>query len=516
MTGIKTTPKIVRVLAALSAAGLIALSLPGTAPAATRIVVKQAGIDLFQGPGTGYSIAGTAGQGDTLVVLAQKGAWTEVRTSGGQSGWIPGVLVTLDGRSAAPPPALPPAVTPTVAAVNVRSGPGTGYSILTTASQGDYLVVQGRSGQWYEVLTPDGVLGWIAGWYTRPAAGHPVPAPDPAGPGQLAVSQPQLTLFGGPGTGDGIVGSVPQGTVLTILDTVGGWTKVQPSSGTAGWIPSVIVTQDQNPGREASRGQTPVVPAGAPYRGKGEWSDIYSKLPRAGDLSAMAADGVTHIYLEVATSQSGFTPQWQGWLNTLLPAAHRAGIKVIAWVYVTLANPAQDAQLTSQVANYVTPLGDRPDGVAADIETLPKNNPVAASQLVTAYASLTRSKLPAGMPFIAITFPPQYRPSYPFAAFAAGFNAIALMDYWHITTNNYTYDDTKSFVAQSLAMTRSLAGTSVPLEVILQGYDNGTGMPTAPEMQGALAGSAGAAGYSVYTWDSALGTAAGDVFNTYR
>jgi len=526
MTGTNVTPKTVCCLAGLLTAGLLAVSWPAAAQAAGAggIVVKQNIIDLFQGPGTGYAITGTAGRGETVDVIGRKGSWDEVRASAGATGWIPGILVTLDeGRQLPATTALPAAVTPVAACVNIRSGPGTGFPVLTTVKQGDYLVVQERSGRWYEVLTPDGILGWIAGWLTRPASASARPSTPvsgagraAAGPGTVTVSQPQITLFAGPGTGYPVVGQVSGGTVLTVLATLGGWTRVRMPGQTEGWIPSVIASLDRTGGSPSSRGLPGRSPAGIPFAGKGEWFDIYDPLPRPGDLRAMAAAGVTHVYLEVATSRSGFPARWRNWLNILLPEAHRVGLKVIAWLYVSLKNPCRDAQLTSQVANYVTPQGYRPDGVAADIETLPRNNPVAASQLVTSYAVLTRSKLPSGMPFIAITFPPQYRPSYPYAAMAAEFNGIALMDYWHITPNDYNYDDARSFVADSLALTTKLAGTRVPLEAILQGYSNGTGLPSAREMEGALAGAARAQGYSLFTWDSALGTPAGNIFNAYR
>ena|GEM_PF-736390 len=516
-------------LASLTAAGLLLCSwpLPGWSATPASFVVKQDSIDLFQGPGTGYNIVGSAAAGDTVEVIGQTGAWDEVRTAGGTTGWIAAALVNLDRQAsaAAPAAALPAAVTPTTTGVNVRSGPDTGHPVISSASAGDILVVEGQSGQWYKVRTPDGILGWIAGWYTRPVTA-PVPTEPsaPAGdgssspssdPGTVTVSQPSVTLFGGPGTGSGIAGQVSRGTVLVVLRTLGSWAEVQLPSGATGWIPAALVG---GAGRasEPSRGQTPPPAGNAPYAGKGAWDDIYGKIPQAGDLAGFAAAGITHFYVEVATTQSGFTTQWQGWLNTILPAAHRAGIKVIAWVYVQLANPLADAQLTSQVANYVTPTGDRPDAVAADIESLPQNNTVAAGQLVASYAALTRPKLPAGMPFIAITFPPQYRRTYPFAAMGADFDAVALMDYWHITGNSYSYDDAKSFVANSLTMTANLTGAKTPLEVILQGFDNGTGMPSAREMSGALAGTAGARGYSIYTWDSVLGTPAGDVFDNYR
>lgn len=45
--------------------------------------------------------------------------------------------------------------------VNIRSGPGTNYSILTTLSRGEEVKGLGKQGQWYQVQLSDGKVGWV-------------------------------------------------------------------------------------------------------------------------------------------------------------------------------------------------------------------------------------------------------------------------------------------------------------------------------------------------------------------
>jgi curli biogenesis system outer membrane secretion channel CsgG len=73
--------------------------------------------------------------------------------------------------AAPPPPPAPPApATPqaqeslvevTGTSVNLRSGPGTNYSIVGSAKMGDKLPLLGESGDWFQVRLPDGKDGWI-------------------------------------------------------------------------------------------------------------------------------------------------------------------------------------------------------------------------------------------------------------------------------------------------------------------------------------------------------------------
>lgn len=52
----------------------------------------------------------------------------------------------------------------TVDKLNIRSGPGTGYSILKQAVKGDILLVSMKSNDWYQVSLDGGETGWIASW----------------------------------------------------------------------------------------------------------------------------------------------------------------------------------------------------------------------------------------------------------------------------------------------------------------------------------------------------------------
>jgi len=334
----------------------------------------------------------------------------------------------------------------------------------------------------------------------------------------LMVSGSVVNIRTGPGTQYDIITQVNRGEILEALNKSGDWYNVRLKDGTVGWISALYVTVydkaekkdyvagvDRRTGTTPSRGDIGQALSTLPYAGKGVWYSIYTTPPTASDISLFAASNITHIYLEVATSISGFPDKWKAWLDSVLPAARRAGIKVIAWLYTDLKNPSYDADLTVQVATYVTPSGHTVDAVAADIEELPQKDPVKAAQIVEDYAKKVRSKLPSNVSFIAITFPPQYRPSYPYATMAKYFDAIALMDYWNISNRTYTYDDAKSFVMDSVNIVRTLAGDDVHIEVILQGYaEKGLSLPTLEELRGGIDGAreANAIGYSVYKWNT--------------
>ena len=59
-------------------------------------------------------------------------------------------------------------------ALNVRSGPGMGNSIVATTYHGHELTLLGTSGDWLYVRLPTGVSGWVYRAYTTPIQGGAV------------------------------------------------------------------------------------------------------------------------------------------------------------------------------------------------------------------------------------------------------------------------------------------------------------------------------------------------------
>lgn len=245
-------------------------------------------------------------------------------------------------------------------------------------------------------------------------------------------------------------------------------------------------------------------PAGI-VAGKGLWLTFpdWKGHSDADLIRTATADGVTHLYLEVATTDDGFYGG-RG-LDDFLWKAHDAGIAVVSWVYPALWQPAADIATTQAVAAYTTPLGDTADGLAADIE---ENMDPAT---VARYAAAARAAVGKGL-LVGITYPPQQMPQYPFAALAPYVDAWAPMDYWHQEERDYTYHEVYKWIRQSMDTIRSTSGRpQLPFDVILQTFDafagseKGIFSPTPAELAGATAAAAadGAAGISYYHWSSA-------------
>ena len=102
------------------------------------------------------------------VRLIIPGIWIGERVT--RAVHVPGTYSGLGGTTAssAPAPSAPAGLfraKVTVSSLNVRTGPGTGYSIVGRLGYGTVVTVYATSGSWYKILY-GGAYRWCAGWYT--------------------------------------------------------------------------------------------------------------------------------------------------------------------------------------------------------------------------------------------------------------------------------------------------------------------------------------------------------------
>lgn len=160
---------------------------------ATYATVTGTVLNVRQSPATTARILGKVKKGDKLAVLRQQGDWLQVKF-GQQMGWVFKSLVSYTAPAA--PVAAAPAnqgttavqkkVMVTAAAVNLRSGPGTGYNKVGTASLGQELQVvaqqKDKDGKvWYKLASN----AWVASWLVQdkpqvaPVSSQPQEKPEP-------------------------------------------------------------------------------------------------------------------------------------------------------------------------------------------------------------------------------------------------------------------------------------------------------------------------------------------------
>lgn len=133
-----------------------------------------------------------------------------------------------------------PTATITGNEVRVRSGPDTTYTILGYVNAGDLVyVLADPSGDWVQIRTVDGIVGYVSSQYVR--LDEEEPSDDPSGfqVGQTVqvTAEPSLNLRAGPGTSYEAITSLTTGVLLTITSVESnGWLGVETASGVEGYV----------------------------------------------------------------------------------------------------------------------------------------------------------------------------------------------------------------------------------------------------------------------------------------
>lgn len=231
--------------------------------------VAAGNLNVRSGPGPTYTSVAVAGNGDSLVLIGRNSAatWVKVRLANGAEGWVNVTLISttisinslpvLDTGSAS----TEPGATVATGALNIRSGPSSAYNIIATLSQGQPVVLLGRTADsgWANVRIYNGVVGWANAAYlnsnvsfsTLPvvnvsASPGPGPGQGPANPGPSSaggtVKATGLNVRSGPGLGYGVVGGVYWGEWVTVhgRSADGGWLKIS-AGGMTGWASSSFI-----------------------------------------------------------------------------------------------------------------------------------------------------------------------------------------------------------------------------------------------------------------------------------
>lgn len=261
------------------------------------------------------------------------------------------------------------------------------------------------------------------------------------------------------------------------------------------WHPAVLVPDSRLPAPVAPAAGTPSLWA---VQGKGMWIWQWPQT-EGGSAAAVVrrarAAGLQQLWVRVGDSRDGFYAADE--LAALVPAAHSAGIAVIAWGFPFLYDPVDDAAWSTEVLAWRGPGGARVDGFSADIETASEG--VMLSDLrVAVYLGLVRQRS-ADRPLVGTVYPPTDRwwsSSYPFLTIGRYVDAFAVMEYWECRQPG-------DAAAQALARLAPLR----PVHLVGQAFSFGPAggrvpAPSAAEEQRFLdtARDGGAVGASFWVW----------------
>ena len=221
---------------------VMALALSATASFANSNegTVTADALNVRSGPSTSYGITTKLYKGDKVEILETSNGWHKIKASNGKIGWVSGDYIKVSSGSTSQPSTSTTKATVTATSLNVRSGAGTSYSVITKLSKGTVVdVIESASNGWKKIKTSGGTTGWVSGEYlTTGSAGNSSTNNSTSQTSYKAtVNTDSLNMRKGAGTSYSVITKLSNGTVVDVLESASnGWKKIKTSNGTIGWV----------------------------------------------------------------------------------------------------------------------------------------------------------------------------------------------------------------------------------------------------------------------------------------
>ena len=218
---------------------VMALALSATASFANSNegTVTADALNVRSGPSTSYSITTKLYKGDKVEILETSNGWHKIKASNGKIGWVSGDYIKVSSGSTSQTSYK---ATVTATSLNVRSGAGTSYSVITKLSKGTVVdVLESASNGWKKIKTSGGTTGWASGDYlTTGSVGNSSTNNSTSQTSYKAtVNTDSLNMRKGAGTSYSVITKLSKGTVVDVLESASnGWKKIKTSNGTIGWV----------------------------------------------------------------------------------------------------------------------------------------------------------------------------------------------------------------------------------------------------------------------------------------
>jgi N-acetylmuramoyl-L-alanine amidase len=139
-----------------------------SSPSPTQVKISASILNVRSGPSTDFNRIGQLQNGDIVTVHEINDQWYKIDYNG-QTGWVAGWLVQKISGSAGSetnPETVKdgPQVKIINPGTNLRSGPGTNYSVVDRGNEGDLFPILETKGKWYKISLSSGKPAYVAGW----------------------------------------------------------------------------------------------------------------------------------------------------------------------------------------------------------------------------------------------------------------------------------------------------------------------------------------------------------------
>ena len=227
-----------RLMAMLTAVVMLAAMIPLSMAAAgdpTTMTVRGGWLRLRQSPSFSARTLASYYTGTVVTVTGVSGSWYQVVTPDNRTGYMYGTYLTTGGTTPAPAPVPDGGVGNAVVTsqngrgVRMRSGPGTGYSVIKTYAVGTKVTILSRGTTWNYIRVGSRTGYMMNQFLAEGTSPSPAPAPVPSATYTAYVTSQNglgVRLRSGAGTSCSVLGTYSVGTAVTVLSHGTTWDRI--------------------------------------------------------------------------------------------------------------------------------------------------------------------------------------------------------------------------------------------------------------------------------------------------
>lgn len=214
------------------------LNVPSVTFAANKDYQTTANLNLRTGAGTTYKVITVIPKGKQITLISKHGTWYKVSYSG-KTGYVSSTYLKQVKLTSTPKPQPQTGKYSTKANLNLRTGAGTKFKVITVITKGKRVSLISKHGTWYKV-SYSGKTGYVSSAYLKQITSLTIPKPNPRS--EKYSTTANLNLRTGAGTTYKVVTVIPKGKQVTLISKHGTWYKVS-YSGKTGYVSSTYLKQ---------------------------------------------------------------------------------------------------------------------------------------------------------------------------------------------------------------------------------------------------------------------------------
>lgn len=252
-----------------------------------RLTITATSLNVRQGPGLSYPVAGSVKKGEKYSIIKQEGDWIQINMDGNNKGWVAEWFTEMQANVQPAVTQIPTSTAGRVSAngLRVRKGPGTEFQVIGSLNSGQAVEIVNSNNKWTEVRTST-MQGWVATEFiitVKDSKETGTPANNGNSITKGVVTADSLNVREKPSTNAKTLGSLKRGAEVSVFSQSNGWAEIT-YSGKKAWVSDQFLKVYKNTPSDKKQPSSPA----SQYSGTVTASQLYVRNRNALDGKVIA------------------------------------------------------------------------------------------------------------------------------------------------------------------------------------------------------------------------------------